>query len=109
MTPVGTCSAVIDGVHTAYLDAGGPVPSRPPVLLLHGGTWGECAEASWSATIGSLSQHTRVIAPDWLGFGGSGNMRDSVDTQGHLLRHLGRLLDALGVHEVDAVGLSMGG
>ncbi len=109
MTQLGSRSAVIDGVHTAYLDAGKSVPGRPPVLLLHGGTWGECAEASWSATISPLSQHTRVIAPDWLGFGGSSKVRDFVDTQGHLLRQVGRLLDALGVHEVDAVGLSMGG
>ncbi len=109
MTQVGPRTAVIDGVHTAYLDAGESAPARPPVLLLHGGTWGECAEASWSATIGPLSQQARVIAPDWLGFGGSGKVRNFVDTQGHLLRQLGGLLDALGVDEVDVVGLSMGG
>lgn len=99
-------AAFVDGLETAWLEGG----SGPVVLLLHGGAWGECAGTAWAGTAERLAATHRVIAPDWLGFGGSAKVRDFADLPGRMLGHLSRLLTDLGVQEpVDAVGLSMGG
>lgn len=96
----------VAGVRTSWLEAG----DGPVLLLLHGGAWGECAATAWSGTVPVLaSAGHRVLAPDWLGFGGSDKLRDFVDLQGRMLAVLAAWLDALGVTEADAVGLSMGG
>lgn len=100
------CSVL--GLATHYLEAG-PADART-VLLLHGGAWGECARTAWQATIpGLAARGLRVLAPDWLGFGESAKVRDFENLPGRMLEHLAAWLGELGVREVDAVGLSMGG
>lgn len=96
---------VVDGIRTQYFEAG----EGFPLVLLHGGAPGDCAEASWERNIGPLAERFRVIAPDWLGFGGTDKVRDFADPFGRPVLHLGRVLEALGVREADFAGLSMGG
>ena len=83
----------------------------PVALLLHGGAWGECARTTWHSACASLvAAGYRVVAPDWVGFGGSDKVRDFTDLAGAMLRALGGALKALRVDRVEvAVGLSMGG
>jgi len=100
---------VLDGLRTALLEAGAGAAVGPPVLLLHGGAWGESAETTWGRALELLGRERHVLAPDWLGFGGSAKVRDLADTAGFMLRHVARLLETLDVSEVDAVGHSMGG
>lgn len=107
MTVVAARDAVVDGVRTHYLTAGDP--ADPPVLLLHGGAWGECAATAWSETIPALAACRRVIAPDWLGFGRTDKLVDFADRAGRMLTHLARLLEHLQVTGTDVVALSMGG
>jgi len=105
----------VDGVRTHYLEAGpsgeagAAAAARPPVVLLHGGAWGECAATAWPAVLDRLADTRRVIAPDWLGFGETDKIVDFADRAGRMLRHLRLLLEVLGVAEADFVGLSMGG
>lgn len=95
----------VDGVRTAWLEAG----EGPVLLLLHGGAWGESAATTWGGVLDRLAVGRRVLAPDWLGFGGSAKLRDFADLQGRMLDVLVRWLAAVGVTAADAVGLSMGG
>lgn len=106
MALISSRTVAVDGLETSLLEGG----SGPVVLLLHGGAWGECADTAWARTAARLAATHRVIAPDWLGFGGSAKVRDFTDLPGRMLGHLSRVLAHLGVDEpVDAVGLSMGG
>jgi 3-oxoadipate enol-lactonase len=94
----------VDGVRLHYLEAGSGEPAL--VLLhafpLHAGMWGPQLE--------SLSSRRRVVAPDFLGFGGS-------DAPDSMYRYtmlgyadlLAGLLDRLGLDRVVLGGLSMGG
>lgn len=97
--------AVLAGVRTHYLTAG----SGPPVVLLHGGAWGECARTAWQTTIGVLAARHTVIAPDWLGFGQTDKLVDFADRAGRMLDQLAGLLEHLGTGPADMIGLSMGG
>ena len=67
-----SCFVEVDGIRTHYLEAGG----GDPVVLLHSGEFGGCAELSWEYMIPHLAPHFRVIAPDWLGFGGTAKIHD---------------------------------
>lgn len=58
-----------DGTVTRYLEAG-PLEA-PPLLLLHDGAWGGASDVTWHECIPLLAQHFHVLAPDFLGFGGS--------------------------------------
>ena len=96
--------AEVDGVRLHYLGAGSGEPAT--VLLhafpLHAGMWGPQIE--------HLSAERRVVAPDFLGFGGS-------DAPDSMYRYtmlgyadlLAGLLDRLGLDRVALCGLSMGG
>lgn len=93
----------VDGIATHVLEAG----SGPALVLLHSGEFGACAELSWGHLIAPLAVDHRVIAPDWLGYGGTDKVRDFVDGPGRMLRHLARLLEVLGIGEAVFVGNSM--
>ncbi len=95
---------LVDSIRTHVLEAG----AGPALVLLHGGAPGDCAEASWERNIGPLSERRRVVAPDWLGFGGTDKLRDFADPLGRPVAHLARVLRELGIDEADFVGLSMG-
>jgi pimeloyl-ACP methyl ester carboxylesterase len=95
----------VDNIRTHYLDAG----EGRPVVLLHSGEFGGCAEISWEFVIPKLAERYRVIAPDWLGFGRTDKLHDFVDAQTRRLAHLRRFVEAMGIGTADFVGNSMGG
>jgi len=97
-------STLVDGLRTAYLEAG----DGDPVVLLHGGEFGANAEISWEGTIPALAERYRVLAPDMLGFGGSAKVIDFNDGRGLRIRHIARFCAQLGVESAHFVGNSMG-
>lgn len=97
-------TVTVDGLSTGYLEAG----SGDPVVLLHGGEFGGCAEIAWENTIGALAQRYRVLAPDMLGFGESAKVVDFTDGRGMRIRHIARFCELLGVSSAHFVGNSMG-
>ncbi|MBF6341432.1 alpha/beta hydrolase [Nocardia abscessus] len=97
-------TVVVDGSTTAYLEAG----SGEPVVLLHGGEFGVCAELGWEHTIDALARRYRVVAPDMLGFGGSAKVIDFNDGRGLRIRHIARFLAVLGIESAHFIGNSMG-
>ena len=96
--------AEVDGVRLHYCDAGA---SEPAVVLLHAFP---LHAGMWAPQLEHLSTGRRVIAPDFLGFGGS-------DAPDSMYRYtmlgyadlLAGLLDHLGLVRVVLCGLSMGG
>ena len=97
----------IDGLRTHYLTAGA---EGPPVVLLHSGEFGGCAESSWTTVLpGLVAAGCRVVAPDWLGFGRSDKVVDFADPKGRRMRHMAGFLESM---DFDAppvlVGNSMG-
>lgn len=94
----------VDGLHTSYLEAG----TGDPVVLLHGGEFGGCAEIAWENTIDALARRYRVLAPDMLGFGESAKVVDFTDGRGMRIRHIARFCEVLGVNSAHFVGNSMG-
>jgi 2-hydroxymuconate-semialdehyde hydrolase len=93
------------GMRTHYFEAG----SGHPLVLLHSGEFGACAELSWEFNIGPLSEHFHVLAPDWLGFGKSEKIFSFEDMQALRIRHIALFLETLGVIQAHFIGNSMGG
>lgn len=55
----------VDGVEVRYLDRG----EGDTIFLMHGGGLTSCADLSYGAVIGPLSEECRVVAADQPGFG----------------------------------------
>ena len=81
----------------------------PPVVLLHGGGPGASGVANYSRNIGTLADNFRVIVPDMPGYGRSAKGIDARDPFGYLARHIGGMLDELGIPRAHLVGNSYGG
>jgi 2-hydroxy-6-oxonona-2,4-dienedioate hydrolase len=97
----------VDGVRTRYYDEG----EGEPLLLLHGEGWsGHSSANTWVKNIPDLSQRFRVIAPDKLASGLTGNPLDDRDynIQGELA-HMRAFLRAMELDRVHVVGQSRGG
>ena len=94
------------GIRTNYHDSGG---QGAPVLLIHGSGPGVSAWANWRLVMPALAQHTRVIAPDMVGFGYSERPAGLAYTMDAWVRQAVGLLDALGIARTDLVGNSFGG
>ena len=105
MTEIASRFASVNGLRAHSLTAG----DGAPLVLLHGGAWGECARTAWPGTIAAFATRYQVVAPDWLGFGEADMVVDFADRAGRMLGHLAGLLDHLGVGTADMIGLSMGG
>lgn len=86
-----------NGVHVNVATAG----AGPAVVLLHGfpHTW-----QVWSAVIGPLSAHHRVIAPDLRGIGASSRAPDGYDA-GTLAADIAGVLDAFGEPAASVVAI----
>jgi pimeloyl-ACP methyl ester carboxylesterase len=95
---------VVDGIRTHYLEAG----EGPPIVLLHSGEFGACAELSWEYLIPHLAPHFRVIAPDWLGFGGTAKIHDFESKRERMLSHMVRFVQVLAIERAHFIGNSMG-
>jgi pimeloyl-ACP methyl ester carboxylesterase len=95
----------VGGLRVRCLTAG--KPDAPPVLLLHGGGY-DSASLSYGKSIGPISCHHKVFAPDWPGYGQSDKPKTHYSTE-YYVGFLGRLMDALGLQRASLVGISMGG
>ena len=92
---------VASGLEVHYrLEGDGPV-----VLLLH--ALGSCAD-DWAFQFPALSARYTALAPDLRGHGRTGRL-SSPATVRAMVEDVVGLLDALGLAEVHAVGLSLGG
>lgn len=97
---------MVDGIRTHYLEAG---DGERTVVLLHAGGYGDNAALDWSSNFEALAARYRVVAPDWLGFGGTDKIRDFVDGTGRMLRHMTRFLEIMCIEDAHFGGQSMGG
>ena len=95
----------VEGMRTHYLAGGRGFP----LVLLHSGEFGGCAELSWEFNAPALSHYFHVIAPDWLGFGESAKIFSFDDMVALRIRHIGAFLRTLGVDRAHFIGNSMGG
>jgi 2-hydroxymuconate-semialdehyde hydrolase len=95
----------VDGVPTSYVEAG----SGFPVLLLHGAGPGVSGASAWRTVLPALAEEFRVIAPDLLGFGGTGAAPDDGYGRRVWTRHVLALVERLGLERLSIVGTSMGG
>src|SRR5579872_3837963 len=95
----------VDGIRTHYLEAG----EGRPIVLLHSGEFGGCAELSWEFTIPRLAQQYRVVAPDWLGYGETDKLYDFGGGMARMMKHLRRFLEIMELEVSDFVGNSAGG
>ncbi|HLL40298.1 MAG TPA: alpha/beta fold hydrolase [Rubrobacteraceae bacterium] len=94
----------VDGLRVHCLKAG---ERNVPVLLLHGGGY-DSASLSYKHAVGPISEHHRVFAPDWPGYGESDKPEMQYSTE-YYVGFLGRLMDALSMEKASLVGISMGG
>lgn len=96
------------GVTTRFLEAGSP--EAPTVVLLHDGAWGGSSDVTWGTCIPMLAQRFHVIAPDFVGYGGS-DKATYFDRSSYAPRisQLESLLDTLLISEPHVVGSSYGG
>lgn len=96
----------VAGTHIAYHDVG----AGDPVILLHGSAPGATALQAWSPTLNAVAaMGYRAIAPDIVGFGGSGRPVDfSYDMRGWVASVQG-FMSVLGLESAHIVGNSMGG
>src|SRR5919199_3068139 len=95
----------VEGLRIHCLMAG--QPDAPPVLLLPGGGY-DAASLSYKQSIGPISQHYRVFAPDWPGYGESDKPKTRYSTE-YYVDFLSHLMEALGLRKASLVGISMGG
>ncbi len=95
----------VGDIKTHFLEAG----AGPDLILLHGGEYGASAEITWRHNIDTLAETFHVIAPDTLGWGQTDKLYSFSDPAGLRIRHLQRLLEALGIGKAFFVGNSAGG
>jgi pimeloyl-ACP methyl ester carboxylesterase len=98
-------SIAVDGVRSPVLE-GGPEDSPEAVVFVHGnpGTGHD-----WDDLLPRVSAFARVLAPDMPGFGDADKPRDFPYTVDGYARHLGGLLDQLGVRRAHLVLHDFGG
>ena len=94
----------VDGLRIHCLRAG---ERNAPVLLLHGGGY-DSASLSYKHGIGPVSEHHRVFAPDWPGYGESDKPKMEYTTE-YYVGFLDHLMDTLGLEKASLVGISLGG
>jgi pimeloyl-ACP methyl ester carboxylesterase len=105
MTAASSHYVVVDGAKTHFLHAG----KGFPLVLLHSGEFGACAELSWERNIEALSEHFEVFAPDWLGFGMTAKIFSFEDMWDLRVRHITSFLRTVCVEGAHFIGNSMGG
>lgn len=98
-------SVTTGDIQTNYHDLG----EGAPLLLCHGSGPGVSAYANWRLVMGPMSEHVRVLAPDFAGFGYTEVPDDQEFNREAWLGQLVAFLDALKLEKVSVVGNSFGG
>jgi len=93
------------GLQTNFHDVGEGFPA----LLIHGSGPGVTAWANWRLAIPALAKHSRVLAPDMLGFGFTERPSGIDYNLDAWVNHALGVLDTLGVTQTDVIGNSFGG
>ncbi|MFC9555787.1 alpha/beta fold hydrolase [Rhodococcus sp. NPDC056960] len=98
-----------EGFTTRYLEAG--ENNETPVMLLHDGAWGGASDVTWGRCIPILAERYHVIAPDFLGFGGSDKVTYfDRSTYAPRIKQITAVLASANVVEpVHVIGASFGG
>lgn len=94
----------VDGIRTHYFESG----EGFPLVLLHSGEFGGCAELSWEFNFEVLARHFRVLAPDWLGYGKTAKLFDFEDMRTRRVDHMTAFLRTLCIEKAHFMGNSMG-
>src|SRR5690606_38466492 len=105
MAEVSSQYVVVEGAKTHFLHAG----KGFPVVLLHSGEFGGCAELSWERNIEALAEEFEVFAPDWLGYGRTAKLFSFEDMWELRVRHIASFLRTVCVGKAHFIGNSMGG
>jgi pimeloyl-ACP methyl ester carboxylesterase len=105
LAPVAERSVIVDGVRTAFLHAG-PRDSDEAVVFVHGNPG---PAEDWRRLVARVGPFARAVAPDLPGFGDSEQPDRFVYTVDGYARHLGALLDRLGVRRAHLVLHDLGG
>ena len=105
LAPVTEGAVTVDGVRSPYLNAG-PTDAPEAVVFVHGNPG---PAEDWRRLVARTGAFTRAVAPDLPGYGGA-DKPDRFDyTVDGYARHLGGILDELGLHRVHLVLHDFGG
>lgn len=107
MTSLTTRQIVVEGTRSPVL-IGAPEGADPSeaVVFVHGNPG---SGSDWNTLLNDVAAHTQVIAPDMPGFAAA-EMRRNIDyTVAGYARHLGGMLDQLGIERVHLVAHDFGG
>jgi pimeloyl-ACP methyl ester carboxylesterase len=96
----------VDGIKTRYYDEG----QGEALVMVHGSRFSPWGSANtWTRNIAGLSKKYRVIAPDKLAAGMTGNPKTLDDfTQHAIVQHIYGLIQKLGIKSFHSVGQSNG-
>ncbi|MGF0313291.1 alpha/beta fold hydrolase [Rhodococcus sp. IEGM1428] len=100
-----TNHVLVGGRTLAVADSG----TGAPVLLLHGAAPGASSEGTWASLTPQLARTHRVVAPDFLGFGGSDKPEGEDYGIGLWTTQMVALADELGLERFSVIGNSLGG
>jgi pimeloyl-ACP methyl ester carboxylesterase len=100
-----TAEITVDGVRSPVLQAG-PSDSREAVVFVHGNPG---PSQDWSDLLERTGSFARAVAPDLPGYGRADKPRDFDYTVEGYARHLGGVLNQLGVERAHLVAHDFGG
>lgn len=98
-------TVVVAGIRSRYLEAG-PAGAQEAVVCVHGNPG---PADDWGRLLARAGVHARAVAPDLPGFGEADKPDRFVHTVDGYARHLGGVLDELGVHRAHLVLHDFGG
>ena len=105
LVPVSSDAVTVGGVQSPYLHAG-PTDAGEAVVFVHGNPG---PAQDWRRLVARIGAFTRAVAPDMPGYGGA-DKPDRFDyTVDGYARHLGGIIDQLGIHRVHLVLHDFGG
>lgn len=105
LAPVTEDAVTVAGVRSPYLHAG-PADAPTAVVFVHGNPG---PAADWRRLVARVGAFARAVAPDLPGYGGADKPARFDYTVDGYARHLGGILDQLGIHRAHLVLHDFGG